>query len=355
MTTAFDPVDLAGTRLSNRIALAPMTRSRAGAGGTATDLTVTYYTQRASAGLLITEGVQPSVVGQGYPSTPGLHSAEQVASWRKVTDSVHAAGGRIYAQLMHAGRIGHPVLLPDGLVPVAPSPVVAPGLLHTHEGPKDFVEPHELTGDEIRATVADFATAARNAVEAGFDGVEVHGANGYLIHQFLAPNTNRRTDAWGGSEQARLRFAVEVVEAVAAEIGPERTGLRISPGNPFNGIEEPAPDALYTALVAEIEPIGLAYLHVLESAGTRELTLELRKRFTGALVVNVFSDGPTGLEHHTVIDDGIADLISYGALFLANPDLPARLKAGGPFNTPDPSTFYGGDEKGYTDYPALDA
>ncbi|MYX73459.1 alkene reductase [Streptomyces sp. SID3915] len=354
MTTVFDPIDLAGARLSNRIALAPMTRSRAGEGGTVTDLTVTYYTQRASAGLIITEGVQPSAVGQGYPSTPGLHTAEQVASWRKVTDSVHAAGGRIFAQIMHAGRIGHPVLLPDGLIPVAPSPVAAPGQLYTHEGPKDFVEPHELTGDEIRATVADFATAARNAIDAGFDGVELHGANGYLIHQFLAPNTNLRTDEWGGPEQARIRFAVEVVKAVAAEIGPERTGLRISPGNPYNGIEEPAPDSLYTALVAEIEPLGLAYLHVKEVTEIRALTLALRKQFSGPFVVNVLTEGPTGPEDHKVIDDGVADLISYGALFLANPDLPARLKAGGPFNTPDTSTFFGGDAKGYTDYPALD-
>ncbi|MFE9911227.1 alkene reductase [Streptomyces clavifer] len=355
MTTVFDPIALAGTQLANRIALAPMTRSRAGDGGTATDLVVEYYTQRASAGLIITEGIQPSVVGQGYPATPGLHSAEQVASWRRVTDSVHEAGGRIFAQIMHAGRIGHPVLLPDGLTPVAPSPVAAPGQVYTHVGPKDFVEPRELTDAEIRATVRDFATAARNAVDAGFDGVELHGANGYLIHQFLAPNTNLRTDEWGGSEQARIRFAVEVAKAVVAEIGAERTGLRISPGNPYNGIEEPAPDAVYTALVAELEPLGLAYLHILEQTDIRELTLALRKQFSGPVVLNVFSDGPTGPEHHTVIDDGIADVISYGALFLANPDLPARLKAGGPFNTPDPSTFFGGDAKGYTDYPALPA
>ncbi|MGP3636188.1 alkene reductase [Streptomyces sp. 24-1644] len=355
MTTVFDPIDLAGTQLANRIAMAPMTRSRAGEGGTATDLVTEYYTQRASAGLIITEGIQPSPVGQGYPSTPGLHSAEQIASWRKVTDSVHAAGGRIFAQLMHAGRIGHPVLLPDGLVPVGPSPVAAPGQVYTHVGPKDFVEPHELTDAEVRSTIADFATAARNAVEAGFDGVELHGANGYLIHQFLAPNTNLREDAWGGSDEARTRFAVEVVKAVVAEIGPERTALRISPSNPYNGIEEPAPDAVYTALVREIEPLGLAYLHVLEGVEIRELTLALRKQFTGTFVLNVLTEGPTGPEDHTVIDDGIADIVSYGALFLANPDLPARLKAGGPFNTPDATTFFGGDAKGYTDYAPLDA
>ncbi|MEW2192220.1 alkene reductase [Streptomyces microflavus] len=355
MTTAFDPIDLSGTPLANRIVMAPMTRSRAGDGGTATELTAAYYAQRASAGLVITEGIQPSVVGQGYPFTPGLHSAEQVASWRKVTDAVHAEGGRIFAQIMHAGRIGHPVLLPEGLAPVSASPVRAAGQIYTHEGPKDFVEPRELTDAEIRQTIADFAAAARNAIDAGFDGVELHGANGYLIHQFLAPNTNLRTDEWGGSEAARIRFAVEVVKAVAAEIGAARTGLRISPSNPYNDIDEPAPDAVYTALAQEIEPLGLAYLHILEDAPIRELTLALRKVFTGTVLINVHSDGPTGPDDHTVIDDGIADLISYGVLFLANPDLPARLRAGGPFNTPDPSSFFGGDAKGYTDYPALDA
>jgi len=327
---------------------------RAGEGGTATDLVAEYYAQRASAGLIVTEGIQPSVVGQGYPGTPGLHSAEQVASWRKVTDAVHAAGGRIFAQLMHSGRIGHPVVLPDGLTPVGPSAIAPAGQLFTGTGMKDFTTPHELTGDEIRQTVADFVSAARNAIDAGFDGVELHGANGYLIHQFLAPNTNRRTDEWGGSEEARIRFAVEVVKAVAAEIGAGRTALRISPGNPYNDIEEPAPDSVYTALVREIEPLGLAYLHVLEAVEMRELTLALRKEFSGALVLNAHTDGPTGPDDHTLVDDGIADVITYGALFIANPDLPARLKAKGPFNTPDQTTFFGGGAEGYVDYPALD-
>lgn len=354
MTTAFDPIDLPGIRLANRIAMAPMTRSRAGEGGTATDLVAEYYAQRASAGLIITEGIQPSVVGQGYPGTPGLHSAEQVASWREVTDAVHAAGGRIFAQLMHAGRIGHPVVLPDGLTPVGPSAVRPAGQLFTGRGMEDFTTPHELTGDEVRRTVADFASAARNAVDAGFDGVELHGANGYLIHQFLAPNTNLRTDEWGGSEEARTRFAVEVVKAVAAEIGAGRTALRISPGNPYNDIDEPAPEAVYTALVREIDPLGLAYLHVLEAVETRGLTRALRELFSGVLVLNAHTDGPTGPDDHTLVDDGTADVISYGALFIANPDLPARLKAKGPFNTPDPSTFFGGDARGYVDYPALE-
>ncbi|WCD84391.1 N-ethylmaleimide reductase [Streptomyces xanthophaeus] len=354
MTTAFEPVRVAGATLPNRIALAPMTRSRAGEGGVATELVADYYTQRASAGLIITEGIQPSVVGQGYPFTPGLHSAEQVAAWREVTDSVHAAGGRIFAQLMHSGRIGHPTLLPDGLVPVAPSAVAPQGQLFTGDGMKDFVTPRELTGAEVRATVADYAEAARNAVEAGFDGVELHGANGYLIHQFLAPGSNRRTDEWGGPVENRIRFAVEVVKAVAAAIGAERTALRISPGNPYNDISEPDPQPVYEALVKEIDGLGLAYLHVLEHGPeVREATLALRKQFTGPLVLNPATEGPTDHRALTLIEDGTADLLAFGALFLANPDLPVRLRTEGPYNTPDPTTFFGGDARGYTDYPAL--
>ncbi len=353
MTTAFEPVRIAGDTLSNRIALAPMTRSRAAQGGIATPLVAEYYTQRASAGLIITEGIQPSVVGQGYPFTPGLHSAEQVAAWRTVTDSVHAAGGRIFAQIMHSGRIGHPTLLPDGLVPVAPSAIAAQGQLFTGEGMKDFVTPRELTAAEVRQTIADYAEAARNAVEAGFDGVELHGANGYLIHQFLAPGTNRRTDEWGGRAENRIRFAVEVVKAVAAAIGAERTALRISPGNTYNDISEPDPQPAYEALVKEIDTLGLAYLHVLEHAPqARETTLALRKQFSGPLVLNPATEGPTDHRALTLVEDGTADLLAFGALFLANPDLPDRLRTEGPYNTPDPSTFFGGDARGYTDYPA---
>ncbi|MEW2572813.1 alkene reductase [Streptomyces sp. NPDC047070] len=353
MTTAYDPIDLSGTPLANRIVMAPMTRSRAGDGGAPTDLSVEYYAQRASAGLIVTEGVQPSPVGQGYPDTPGLHSAEQIAAWRKVTDGVHAAGGRIFAQLMHAGRIGHPSLLPEGLVNVGASPVRAEGQVYTHEGPLDFVAPRELTGDEIRSTIGEFVDAARNAIEAGFDGVELHGANGYLIHQFLAPGSNHRTDEWGGPVENRIRFAAETVKAVAAEIGAGRTAIRLSPGNPYNDIQEPEPEAAYTALVDALEPLGLAYLHITEVGEVRELTLALRKRFSGTFVLNPATEGPTGPESLTLIEDGVADLVAYGQLFLANPDLPARLKAGGPFNEADPTTFFGGDAKGYTDYPAL--
>ncbi|WP_053729391.1 alkene reductase [Streptomyces sp. WM6378] len=357
MTTAFDPIDLAGTRLANRIALAPMTRSRAhGPGNSPTSSTAEYYAQRASAGLVITEGIQPSVVGQGYPDTPGLHSAEQIAAWRKVTDAVHAKGGRIFAQLMHTGRIGHPDLLPDGLINVAPSAVAAEGQVYTHEGPKPFVTPQALSEDQIQVTIGEFVSAARNAIEAGFDGVELHGANGYLIHQFLAPNSNVRNDGWGGSVEGRIRFAVEVTKAVVAEIGPERTAIRLSPGNPYNDIAEPEPQPTYTALVAALEPLSLAYLHLLEgSPEQREFTLQLRKSFSGTFILNAATAGPTGPDALALVEDGTADLISYGALFLANPDLPARLRAGGPYNTPDRSTFFGGDDRGYTDYPALDA
>ncbi|WP_069884548.1 alkene reductase [Streptomyces luteocolor] len=351
MTTAFDTIDLSGTQLGNRIAMAPMTRSRAGEGGVATDLTAAYYAQRASAGLIITEGIQPSVVGQGYPDTPGLHSEEQIAGWRKVTDAVHAAGGRIFAQIMHTGRIGHPSLLPEGLVNVGASPVAAKGQVYTAEGPKDFVTPRELTGAEIRATIDDFVTAARNAVEAGFDGVELHGANGYLIHQFLAPGSNRRTDEWGGSVENRIRFAVEVAKAVTAEIGAARTGFRVSPGNPFNDISEPDPESTYTALVKELAALDLAYLHVMEVGEVRELTTRLRQDFGGTLVLNPLSEGPTSHDALALVEDGTADVIAFGALFLANPDLPARLRTEGPYNTPDQASFYGGTEKGYTDYP----
>ncbi|MGW7315801.1 alkene reductase [Streptomyces sp. NPDC054865] len=352
MTSAFDSVRIAGDTLPNRIALAPMTRSRAAEGGLVTDLVAEYYSQRASAGLLISEGIQPSPVGQGYPFTPGLHNAEQIAAWRRVTDAVHAAGGRIFAQLMHSGRIGHPSLLPDGLVPVAPSAVAPQGQVFTADGPQDFVTPRELTGAEVRATIADYAEAARNAVEAGFDGVELHGANGYLIHQFLAPGTNLRTDEWGGTTENRIRFAVEAVKAVAAAIGAERTALRVSPGNPYNDISEPEPRPVYEALVKDIDGLGLAYLHVMESGpDSREGTLALRKLFTGPLVLNPATEGPTDHRALGLIEDGTADLLAFGALFLANPDLPDRLRTEGPYNAPDPATFFGGDARGYTDYP----
>jgi N-ethylmaleimide reductase len=357
MLKAFEPYELSGKRLANRLVMAPMTRSRAyGPGQTPTPLMADYYAQRATAGLIVTEGAQPSRVGQGYPDTPGIHTAEQVAAWRHVTDAVHAQDGVIYLQIMHTGRVGHPAL--TGLEPVGPSAVAAAGQVYTHEGPQDFVTPHELSDDEVRATIADYAAAARNAIEAGFDGVELHGANGYLISQFLAPNSNQRTDAWGGSPEKRIRFAVETAKAVAEAIGGERVGFRISPGNGFNDIDESdaaGTEATYTALVEALAPLGLAYLHQLEAPGVHDLTLRLRKAWPSAFVLNPFTGPePTGAAELELLENGTADLLAYGQLFLANPDLPVRLAQGGPFNTPDPATFYGGDEKGFTDYPTLE-
>ncbi|MFG2727828.1 alkene reductase [Streptomyces canus] len=357
MTTVFDPIDLSGKALANRIVMAPMTRNRATApAATATELMATYYAQRASAGLIVTEGIQPSAVGQAYPGTPGLHSPEQVDAWRKVTDAVHAQGGTIFAQLMHSGRISHPSVLPDDLVPVGPSPVAAAGQVITYQGPQDLVTPKELDQNDITQTIADYAAAARNAIGAGFDGVEIHGANGYLIHQFLAPNANVRTDSWGGGAAGRARFGIEVARAVADAIGSHRTGFRISPGNPYNDIAETDPaDAqeTYTTLIAGLAPLDLAYLHMVEAPGL-DLTARLRKDWPTAFILNSLtfpeSTGPAALAY---VEDGTADMIAFGALFLANPDLPARLAASGPYNTPDPATFYGGDHRGYTDYPAL--
>ncbi|MFI5696524.1 alkene reductase [Kribbella sp. NPDC051586] len=354
MSIAFDSYQLGGQRLANRIAMAPMTRSRAyGPGASPTTQTAEYYAQRAGAGLIVTEGTQPSPVGQGYPDTPGLHTAEQTAAWRTVTDAVHQADGVIYAQLLHTGRIGHPSLLPAGLHPVAPSAVAARGQVFTHDGPHDFVAPKELTGPEISRTIDDFAAAARNAMAAGFDGVELHGGNGYLIHQFLAPNTNRRRDGWGGPATGRVRFGVEVATAVADAIGAGKLGFRISPGVPNNDIAEDDAETTYDTLIEQLAPLELSYLHLMEGPD-RDLTNRLRKQWPTTFILNPHTAAePTGPEALGLVDDGTADLISFGALFLANPDLPARLAAEGPYNRPDRTTFYGGDHRGYTDYPTL--
>jgi N-ethylmaleimide reductase len=351
---AFAPYQLAGRTLANRIVLAPMTRNRAyGPGNSPTPLMATYYAQRASAGLLVTEGTHPDPVGQAYLNVPGLHSDEQVEAWRVVTDAVHERGGIIFAQLMHSGRISHPSLLPAGAVPVGPSAVPAQGTVMTADGPRDFVTPHELTGAEIRETIAGYAAAARNAIAAGFDGVELHGANGYLIHQFLSDNANLRTDEWGGSDQGRIRFAVEVATAVAEAIGADRLGFRISPGNPYNDIVEAEPADRYLALAEQLASLSPAYLHLIENAD-RDFTWALRKRWPSTLILNPHTGPePTGPSSLSLIADGLADLVSFGTLFLANPDLPERLRRGGPFNAPDRDTFYGGDGRGYTDYPTL--
>ncbi|MEO3786945.1 alkene reductase [Actinocorallia sp. B10E7] len=355
MENLFEQLTVGKLTLPNRLVMAPMTRSRA-SGGLVNALTAEYYAQRAGAGLIITEGTQPSVLGQGYTDTPGLHSAEQTEAWRRVTDAVHAAGGKIVVQLMHSGRIGHPALYPDGALPVAPSPVASGMQLYTLDGMLDHPTPRGMTLDDIAQTVRDFADAARNAIEAGFDGVELHGANGYLIHQFLADNTNLRTDGYGGPVENRIRFAVETVQAVVDAIGPERVGIRVSPGSTYNNISESDPETLYTALVRALAPYGLAYLHVME-ASDRHLTERLRAEWPGTLILNPHPaghEGPATPEAGAAaLRDGVADAISLAQLWLANPDLPERIKADGPYNTADPSTFYGGDHRGYTDYPTL--
>ena len=355
MDKAFSTYELAGKTLQNRIVMAPMTRSRAGnPGAVATDLMALYYSQRATAGLIITEGTQPSIGGQGYPSTPGLHSAEQVQSWKKVTDAVHAKGGVIFAQLMHTGRIGHADLLPDGLTPVAPSPVAAQGQVYTAKGPQDFQIPKEMTESDVVQAIADFANAAENAIAAGFDGVEIHGANGYLVHQFLSTNANLRTDQWGGSVAGRIKFGVEVAKAVAEKIGAPKVGFRISPANPFNSISEEGFESTYEALIAELAKLDLAYLHFMENPMQNGLLSKARTWWPNALIVNTFvGDKVKGKADLGYIETGVADLVSLGQLFIANPDLPARLRNDGPYNQADSSKFYGGDAGGYTDYVTL--
>ncbi len=356
MRELFEPLSAGKLELRNRLVMAPMTRSRAGADGTVTGLTAEYYRQRAGAGLIITEGTQPSVRGQGYILTPGLHSEEQVAAWRAVTGAVHEEGGTIFAQLMHSGRVGHPVLYPDGGLPLGPSPIASGDRLYTPDGMLDHPVPREMTLDDIGRAVEEFAAAARNAVEAGFDGVELHGANGYLIQQFLADGSNARTDAYGGTVENRVRFAVEAVRAAADAIGPERVGLRVSPGGTSSGVSESDTPELYSALVARLAPLGLAYLHVMEELN-RDMTRRIRAEWPGTLILNPhptpesFPARPE--EGAEALREGVADAIAFGELWLANPDLPARIAAGGPYNEADRSTFYGGDRRGYTDYPAL--
>ncbi|RFS83580.1 alkene reductase [Actinomadura spongiicola] len=357
MKELFEPLSLGKLQLPNRLLMAPMTRSRADEDGAVTGLTAEYYRQRASAGLIITEGTQPSVRGQGYIDTPGLHSEQQIKAWRAVTEAVHAADGRIFVQLMHAGRVGHPVLYPDGGLPVAPSPIASGERLYTPDGLLDHPVPREMTLDDIAQAVEEFVTAARNAVEAGFDGVELHGANGYLIQQFLADGSNTRTDMYGGTVANRVRFAVDVAQAVSDAIGADRVGFRVSPGGTANGVSESDTPELYSALVASLAPLGLAYLHVMEVGG-RDTTLRIRAEWPGTLILNPHptpDSYPAKPEYGVeALREGAADAVALAELWLANPDLPARIRAGGPYNKADSATFYGGDHRGYTDYPTLD-
>ncbi|WP_037677177.1 alkene reductase [Streptomyces griseus] len=355
-TQLFEPARLGQLALPHRLVMAPLTRNRAAADGTPTPLMTTYYAQRASAGLIIAEASTPNPVGQTYPNITAIHTPRHVAGWRQVTDAVREAGGRMFLQLQHGGRVGHPAT--SGLTPVAPSPVPLPETIFTPDGHQPSVTPREMTPDDIRTTVADFARAARNALDAGFEGVEVHSANGHLLHQFLAHNTNRRTDVYGGPVAARIRFTAEVTEAVAAEIGAERVGLRVSPGGTVNGIAEGETEELYPALVERLGGLGLAYLHLVHADPDSPVYRTLREGWPGTLIANpVLRDMSTEavLSASERLLAAGADLVALGRPFLANPDLVTRLRRGAPLNAVrDRYLMYTGGATGYTDYPALD-
>jgi N-ethylmaleimide reductase len=349
------PYKLGNLELPNRMVMAPLTRNRAGDGNVPGPLNAKYYVQRASAGLIITEASQVSPQGLGYPGTPGIHSPEQVEGWKLVTDAVHQEGGRIFLQLWHVGRISHPDLQPDRALPVAPSAITPQGNVLTYEGMKPFVTPRALETSEIPGIVETYRQGAANALEAGFDGVEVHGANGYLLDQFLRDGTNHRTDDYGGSIENRARLLSEVTEAVAEIWGANRVGVRLSPSGTFNDMQDSQPLATFGYAAEVLNRFGLAYLHIIEvmeadlrHGGTEVPTSYLRDRFTGTLMVNGGYDRDRG---DAVLAQGGADLVSFGTLFLANPDLPQRFVQNLPLNQADPTTFYGGGEEGYTDYP----
>ena len=353
MTDLFAPVRLGSLELKNRFVMAPMTRNRAGEGTAPTALNAEYYAQRAGAGLIVTEGTQPSAVGQGYPNTPGLHTDAQVAGWRLVADAVHARDGRIFVQLMHVGRIGHPVI--TGVQPVAPSAVTPDGEVFTQEGMKPFTEPRALETSELPGVVAEFVDAARRAVEAGLDGVELHSANGYLLHQFLADSTNVRTDAYGGSPENRARFVIEVATAVAGAIGADKVGIRVSPGGTFNDMAETEVEQTYAALIEGLAPLGLAYLHITEGPET-SFGEALAKQFGGVVIASTAFTGDSSLATaQETVDTGHGDLFAIGRDFIANPDLVQRLRTGAALNEQRTELFYGGGAEGYTDYPALSA
>ena len=352
----FTPIVLGPYTLPNRIAMAPMTRNRASAEGVPTDMMARYYAQRASAGLIISEGVIVSPEGFAYPNTPGIFTPAQIQGWKAVTEAVHARGGRIFAQLWHCGRVAHPEVN-GGLQPIGPSAIAARGETYTPSGSKPFVTPHAMSLQEIEETVERYAQAARNAKAAGFDGVEIHGANGYLIDQFLRDGSNRRTDAYGGSIANRARFLLEVTEAVLGVWDRGCVGVRLSPLQPFNDMRDSNPEATFSYVVKALGEFKLGYLHITEMgkeapgvAGPAFDPKLLRPLWPTVYMTN---GGYTFETANAAIARGEADMISFGQLFIANPDLVERLRRGAPLNTPDPSTFYTGGEKGYLDYPVL--
>jgi N-ethylmaleimide reductase len=354
----FSPVTLGSMQLSNRIVMAPLTRNRAGEHGVPQPLNVTYYEQRASAGLIVTEATPISAMAHGYPALPGIYTDAQVAGWKKITDAVHAKGGKIVIQLWHVGRISHPTLLPDGALPVAPSAIKPAGQAFTYQGLVDYVEPRALDVHELSGIVADYVHATKCALAAGFDGVEIHSANGYLLDQFLRDGSNKRTDQYGGSFENRARFLLEVTKAVVDVAGADKVGVRLSPVNPFNDMKDSNPQALFNYVTESLNQFNLAYLHVVEGgihgggiADPFDFDV-LRKLFKSAYMANLAYDKARG---NAVITSGHADVVAYGVPFIANPDLVERFRTDASLNEADSSSFYGGTEKGYTDYPFIEA
>jgi N-ethylmaleimide reductase len=346
----FTPVRIGPLELANRVVMAPMTRNRAGAGDVPQAIAAEYYRQRAAAGLIITEASQISPQGKGYPGTPGIYSREQVAGWKLVTDAVHKEGGRIFLQLWHVGRISHPSLQLENALPVAPSAIKPAGDAMTATGLQPFVTPRALETSELPGIVEAYRQAALNAQEAGFDGVEVHAANGYLLDQFLRDGSNHRTDAYGGSIENRSRLLLEVVEVVSKAIGAGRVGVRLSPVGAFNDMQDSDPTAIFLHVARQLGSRGLAYLHVFETDPNGFDWAALKQAFGGRYIANGAYDKTRAA---AALSGGRADLVAFGVPFIANPDLVARLKQGAPLAPPDTATFYGGTEKGYTDYPPL--
>ena len=358
MSLLYSPVTLGPYTFKNRLVMSPMTRSRA-LGNIPDDLVAEYYQQRASsAGLIITEGTSPSPNGLGYPRIPGIFSAAQVAGWKKITDAVHSKGAKIFVQLMHTGRIGHPNNLPQGAAVVGPSAVLAAGEMYTDvEGPKPHPKPKAITEADIKTAIGEFEHAAKNAVAAGFEGIELHGANGYLLEQFIRPNSNKRTDAYGGSIENRARFVLDVVKATTAAIGKDKVGIRLSPFGVFNDMPlYPEMEAEYAYLARALNATGLFYIHLVDHspmgapAVPQSIKDTFRKEFKGVLIL---SGGYDAARAESDLDAGKADLIAVGRPLLANPDLVERWKTGAPLNPPDMDTFYTPGPKGYTDYPVL--
>lgn len=348
----FQPTRLGALELANRIVMAPLTRSRASALGVPAEIAATYYAQRASAGLIIAEATQVSFEGMGYSRTPGAHTPEQMAGWRRIVDAVHAKGGKMVLQIFHVGRIAHPLNRGVAADVVAPSAIAAPGKMWTDQQQmQPHATPRALATDEIARVAADFATAATNAIEAGFDGVELHSANGYLLHQFLSSNVNQRTDRYGGSIENRVRMPLEVLEAILARVPAQRVGVRVSPGHTFNAIEEADMADLYAHYLGRLAGYGLAYLHVMRpfanQASDDPVTMA-RRHYTGRMIA---AGGYTGETAAALVAAGGAEAVAFGQAYIANPDLAERIRAGKALATPDQSTFYTPGEKGYTDYP----